>query len=77
VVQRSKWEVPEIFNQIQAAGDIGPEEMTKVFNLGIGMIAVVSPRDVYRAHDLLRDAGHDSVDIGEVVEGEGRVLLRL
>jgi phosphoribosylformylglycinamidine cyclo-ligase len=77
VVQRGKWETPEIFNQIQAAGDIGPEEMTKVFNLGIGMIAVVAPRDVYRAHDLLRDAGHDSVDIGEVVEGEGRVLLKL
>ena len=77
IVVRSRWETPEIFNQVQAAGDIGPEEMAKVFNLGIGMIAVVAPRDVYRAHDLLRDAGHDSVDIGEVVEGEGRVLLKL
>jgi phosphoribosylformylglycinamidine cyclo-ligase len=77
IVLRTKWQVPEIFNQIQAAGHIGPEEMTRVFNLGIGMIAVVAPRDVYRAHDLLRDAGHDSVDIGEVVEGEGRVLLRI
>jgi phosphoribosylformylglycinamidine cyclo-ligase len=77
VVLRNKWEVPEIFNQIQAAGDITPDEMAKVFNLGIGMIAVVAPRDVYRTHDLLRDAGHDSVDIGEVTEGEGRVLLRL
>ena len=77
VVLRKKWQVPEIFNQIQAAGNIGVDEMTKVFNLGIGMIAVVAPRDVYRAHDLLREAGHDSVDIGEVVEGEGRVLVRL
>jgi phosphoribosylformylglycinamidine cyclo-ligase len=77
IVLRGKWEVPEIFNQIQAAGDIGPEEMTRVFNLGIGMIAVVAPGDAYRAHDLLRDAGHDSVDIGEVVEGEGRVLLKI
>jgi phosphoribosylformylglycinamidine cyclo-ligase len=77
VVVRSKWEVPEIFGEIQRAGDIGIDEMTRVFNLGIGMIAVVAPRDVYRAHDLLRDAGHDSVDIGEVVPGEGRVLLKL
>ena len=75
VVFRHCWRVPEIFNEIQAAGDIGDDEMTKVFNLGIGMIAVVAPRDVYRAHDLLRDAGHDSVDIGEVVDGAGRVLL--
>ncbi|MDQ4070703.1 MAG: phosphoribosylformylglycinamidine cyclo-ligase [Actinomycetota bacterium] len=77
VVVRSRWDVPEIFGQIQAAGEIGPDEMAKVFNLGIGMIVVVAPRDVYRAHDLLRDAGHDSVDIGDVVEGEGRVLLKL
>jgi phosphoribosylformylglycinamidine cyclo-ligase len=77
VVLRGKWEVPEIFNEIQRTGEIGPDEMTKVFNMGIGMIAVVAPRDVYRAHDLLRDAGHDSVDIGEVVDGEGRVLLKL
>ncbi len=77
VVVGSKWEVPEIFDQIRAAGDISPDEMVKVFNLGIGMIAVVAPRDVYRTHDLLRDAGHDSVDIGEVVEGEGRVLVKL
>jgi phosphoribosylformylglycinamidine cyclo-ligase len=77
IVVRSSWEVPEIFKQIQVAGNVGPDEMAKVFNLGIGMIAVVAPRDRYRAHDLLRDAGHDSVDIGEVVEGEGRVLLKL
>ncbi|HJV08208.1 MAG TPA: phosphoribosylformylglycinamidine cyclo-ligase [Acidimicrobiales bacterium] len=76
VVVTSKWEVPEIFNQIQAAGDIRADEMTRVFNLGIGMIAVVAPRDVYRAHDLLRDAGHDSVDIGEIVQGEGQVRLK-
>jgi phosphoribosylformylglycinamidine cyclo-ligase len=77
IVVRSSWEVPEIFKQIQVAGNVGPDEMAKVFNLGIGMIAVVAPRDRYRAHDLLRDTGHDSVDIGEVVEGEGRVRLKL
>ena len=77
VVLGDRWEVPEIFNQIRMAGNVGPDEMSKVFNLGIGMVATVAPRDVYRAHDLLRDAGHDSVDIGEVVEGEGRVLLKL
>ena len=77
IVVTKQWERPEIFDQIQRAGDIGADEMAKVFNLGIGMIAVVAPRDVYRTHDLLRDAGHDSVDIGEVVAGEGRVRLKL
>jgi hypothetical protein len=47
------------------------------FGPGTGGTARTAPRDIYRAHDLLRDAGHDSIDIGEVVEGEGRVLLKL
>lgn len=37
----SAWNVPPIFDIIQRAGDISIDEMRKVFNLGIGMIAVV------------------------------------
>lgn len=37
----SAWRVPPIFDIIQRAGDISIDEMRKVFNLGIGMIAVV------------------------------------
>ena len=51
------------------------EEMTRVFNLGIGMVAVVAPADVPRAHDALRSHGVASVEIGEVVPGEGAVHL--
>ena len=36
---------------IQAAGDIADEEMEAVFNLGLGMLAVVAPEDGYRALD--------------------------
>jgi phosphoribosylformylglycinamidine cyclo-ligase len=75
VVRADAWDVPHIFTEIQVVGDVAPDEMARVFNLGIGMIAVVPPGDVFRAHDVLREAGHDSVDIGEVVEGEGRVRL--
>jgi phosphoribosylformylglycinamidine cyclo-ligase len=37
----SAWTVPPIFKLIQQAGDVSDAEMRKVFNLGIGMIAVV------------------------------------
>lgn len=37
----SAWAVPPIFKLIQQAGDVSDAEMRKVFNLGIGMIAVV------------------------------------
>ncbi len=65
------WEVPPIFGEIQRLGQVTDQEMAKVFNLGIGMVAVLHPRDVFKAHDVLRSHGVESVDIGEVVHGDG------
>ena len=73
VVRRGSWDVPEIFREIQRLGEVSDEEMSRVFNLGIGMVAVVPPEEVFRAHDVLRSHGVESVDIGEVVPGEGTV----
>ncbi len=75
VIHRANWAVPEIFDRLQELGGITPEEMASVFNLGIGMVAVVSPDDVAEAHAILRAAGHQSVDIGEIVPGNRRVHL--
>jgi len=75
VVSRGSWRVPEIFGEIQRLGDVADDEMAKVFNLGIGMVAVVAGDDLFRTHDALRAAGVESVDIGEVRAGEGAVHL--
>src|SRR5205807_4487783 len=75
VVHRSKWEVPRIFTEIQRAGEVSPEEMARVFNLGIGMIVAVPQRDRERAFDVLRGAGHRAVDLGGVVPGHGAVRI--
>ncbi|MBI2708260.1 MAG: phosphoribosylformylglycinamidine cyclo-ligase [Actinobacteria bacterium] len=75
VVQRDAWEVPRVFAEIQAAGDISGEEMAKVFNLGIGMVVIVAADDAYRALDLLRAEGHRAARIGTVERGEGAVQL--
>lgn len=42
----NSWERPPIFQLIQEAGNISEDEMRHVFNLGIGMIAIVSPSNV-------------------------------
>jgi phosphoribosylformylglycinamidine cyclo-ligase len=47
--------------------------MRRVFNLGIGMVAVVPPSAAHRALDVLRTAGHRAVVVGEVVPGHGGV----
>jgi phosphoribosylformylglycinamidine cyclo-ligase len=75
VVSRGRWEEPRIFSVIQEAGDVSDDEMESVFNLGIGMVAVVAAGDVHRALDSVRSAGHEAWQIGQVVEGHGRVVV--
>ena len=54
VVDESTWESPRIFGEIQRLGEISDDEMRQVFNLGLGMVAVVPQEDLYRALDVLR-----------------------
>ena len=75
VVHLRSWERDPIFEAIQSLGSIDPHEMYRVFNMGIGMILVVSPDDLYRCLDGLRAAGHDACEVGSVREGSGRVHL--
>jgi phosphoribosylformylglycinamidine cyclo-ligase len=73
VVDRRTWERPRIFGEIQRLGDVAEEEMRKVFNLGIGMVLVVSPDDVFRSLDTVRSYGHRASEIGVVEAGHGEV----
>jgi phosphoribosylformylglycinamidine cyclo-ligase len=75
VVRRGSWEVPRIFEEVQRLGEVSDDEMARVFNLGIGMVAVVPAADVLKAHDVLRSHGVASVEIGEVVDGSGQVTI--
>ena len=75
VVDRNTWEPPRVFGEIQRLGDIDDEEMARVFNLGIGMIVVVAPDDLYRSLDVLRSNGHIAHEIGTISDGNGRVHL--
>jgi len=75
VVDRGRWEEPPIFSEIRRLGAVDDEEMARVFNLGLGMIAVVGPADEHRALDSLRSAGVGVARVGEVVPGRGQVRL--
>lgn len=77
VVDRAQWRTPPIFEEIQRLGGIAPDEMERVFNLGIGMIAVVREADQYRALDLLRSHGlREATTIGHIAaNGTGRVEI--
>ena len=48
--------------------------MFNTFNMGVGMVAVVSPEDADKAIETLKANGEDAYILGEIVEGEGVIL---
>lgn len=60
------WKMPAIFSLLQELGDVEVEEMRRVFNLGIGLVLVVSNRGVNEISKILNDVGEDVLQIGEV-----------
>jgi phosphoribosylformylglycinamidine cyclo-ligase len=75
VVRRGSWEEPRIFAEIQRAGDVAEREMESVFNLGVGMLAVVASDEAERALDVVRAEGHEAWIVGEIVDGHGRARV--
>jgi phosphoribosylformylglycinamidine cyclo-ligase len=70
VIETKSWRVPRIFRVLEENGKIDPQEMYQVFNMGIGMAAVVSERDAERAMRMLK-----AKLIGRIQRGSGRTLL--
>jgi phosphoribosylformylglycinamidine cyclo-ligase len=75
VIERSSWEPPRIFGEIQRLGEVTDDEMARVFNLGIGMVLAVAADEAFRAIDVLRTNGQQARVIGEVTAGDGHVRL--
>ena len=61
------WEMPAVFKLIQQTGKISNDEMHKVFNCGIGLIAVISKKDKLQAFQAAHDVHEHPILIGEVV----------
>jgi phosphoribosylformylglycinamidine cyclo-ligase len=71
LIDTSSWKVPSIFQLIQAGGDVSREEMHQVFNMGIGMVLVVSKS--HQSEVLSQTKGKV---IGQITPGSGKVLLQ-
>ena len=61
------WQMPRIFYKIMMAGEIPPEEMKKVFNLGIGYCIVISPQHEDHVRTIITNCGYTSWTIGDIV----------
>jgi phosphoribosylformylglycinamidine cyclo-ligase len=70
-IDRGSWPVPPIFELLRKIGDIAEDDWRRTFNLGIGMIFVVSKRKLADATRLLARLREPCHQIGEVVRGSG------
>ena len=69
VVDAGAWPWPALFRVLMRAGDVSLGEMRRVFNLGIGMIAVAGRDDAEAAIASAKRAGIEAWIIGEVRAG--------
>ena len=70
VIETKSWRVPRIFEILQQNGDVDLAEMYQVFNMGIGMVAIVSKRDTKPTMSFLRGK-----QIGCIERGAGKTRL--
>jgi len=70
-VDVSTWTIPPIFEKLRAIGNIDLADYRRTFNIGIGMILVVSQRNLAKARAILSRSDQEFFEIGAVVESRG------
>jgi phosphoribosylformylglycinamidine cyclo-ligase len=71
-IEAKSWRVPRIFEILRENEKVDQREMYQVFNMGIGMIAIVSEHDAERAMSILQ-----AKRIGRIERGTGKTQLVL
>jgi len=74
-VYTDKINIPKIFKLLQEWGNINTEEMYSTFNMGIGMVLAVSKDEGEEIIEHLRDNGEKAILLGEIKEGQEKVVL--
>jgi phosphoribosylformylglycinamidine cyclo-ligase len=75
VLDRGTWQPPAIFGLLARVGAVPPAEMERVFNMGVGMTAVVSRSSTDKALGVLASRGVAAWVLGEIVPGTGEARL--
>ena len=74
-INRATLKTPAIFNLLQKQGGVDEHDMFNTFNMGVGMVAVVSPNTADAALSALKAEGIDAYACGEIVHGGEKIVL--
>ena len=75
VIKKDSYEVPAIFRMMAKKGDIAEEMMYNTYNMGIGMMLALDPKDAEKAIEALKAVGEEAYVVGSVEAGEKGVTL--
>jgi phosphoribosylformylglycinamidine cyclo-ligase len=65
----NSWEILPIFQWLADAGNVSDRDMYETFNMGIGYVAIVPPKQAETTLNWFQSKGINSYCIGEVIEG--------
>jgi phosphoribosylformylglycinamidine cyclo-ligase len=75
VIRKGSWDMLPIFKMIEARGGVPDAELYQVFNMGIGMVSIVSADKADAVLKFIRAQKHKAWLIGEVVKGKGEARV--
>ena len=75
VIKKGSWDMLPIFKIIETQSGVPEEELYQVFNMGIGMVSIVSRTQAQAVLKFIRAKKHDAWIIGEVVKGKGEACV--
>ncbi len=75
VIEKGTWDIPAVFPFLQEKGNVAEDEMYRTFNMGIGMVVVVSADSTFRVIKELEASGETVYTIGRIVKGDKKVTF--
>ncbi|BEU87622.1 phosphoribosylformylglycinamidine cyclo-ligase [Selenomonas sp. TAMA-11512] len=75
-IDASAWTPQPIFKLLKEWGNVDWHEMYRTFNMGIGMILIVSAKEAEKIKAHLKEAGETVYEIGRVTEGAHEVIVK-
>lgn len=76
LVNAESWEVPVVFKKLQEWGNVPDKEMYRTFNMGVGMVLVISPEEADAVRAELAAMGETYYELGKIVPGTQKTVMK-
>jgi phosphoribosylformylglycinamidine cyclo-ligase len=74
-IDGSSWTVPNLFLQLERAGQVSRAEMYRTFNMGVGMVVITDEAGAAAVEASAKSANVDAWRLGRTVRGTGQVRI--